>query len=375
MKDFILFGKPEIRESDIQCVVETLNTGWISTGPRVKEFEDSIKEYIGCRNVIALNSCTSGLFLSLLCNDIGKGDEVIVPSMTFCSTVNVVEHIGAKPVFVDINPDTYCMDTKLMKEAITDKTKAVIPVHYAGRPCDMYHINKYAKENDIFVLEDSAHAIGATYKGKKIGSSNTCCFSFYPTKNITTVEGGVVTTDNDELAEKIKIFSNHGLSADAWKRYSNQKASKYNVVVPGYKFNLTDVNASLGINQLNRILHILYERRKYADLYKEKLKNIKGIKLPDFSMKDDSSWHLFPILVEQRDKFRDLLYLANVGTGIHYEAVHLQPYYKKKYKKVELPITEYVSERTVSIPLQTSILEEHIVYICEKIRYIMEKLL
>lgn len=367
--EYIVFGKPEITNSDIDAVTGTLKTGWISTGPRVTEFENAIRKYIGCRYTVAVNSCTAGLFLSLLCNGVGKGDEVIVPSMTFCATANVVEHLGAKPVFVDIEDDSYCMDPESFRNAITEKTKVVIPVHFGGVPCNMNLISKYAKEHNITVIEDSAHALGTTYNGRKIGSANTCCFSFYPTKNITTVEGGIVATDDDELAEKIKIYSNHGLNNDAWKRYSKISPDKYGVIFPGYKFNMTDISASLGLSQLKRLDTNIAIRRKYAYIYRDKLSKL-NLTLPSFSRDEESSWHLFPILVEKRDYFRKLLHIADIGSGIHYEAVHLQPYYKKY--KCSLSRTEYVSERTVSLPIQASMSNEDVNYVCDKIEAILE---
>lgn len=361
-QEYITFGKPEILEQDICRMTETIRSGWLSTGPQVHLFEEALREYIGCKHVVAVGSCTAGLYLSLLCKGIGKGDEVIVPSLTFCATVNVVEHVGATPVFVDVEPDTYCMNPTVFEENISEHTKAVIPVHFGGLPCDMDRINHIAEQHDVLVVEDAAHALGSRYHSKMIGAENTCCFSFYPTKNITTIEGGAVATDDASLAEMIRVYSNHGLSRDAWKRYSTMSPSRYQVVVPGYKYNMTDVGASLGLSQLQRIDMMTLKRRTYAGIYRDILQDVSGVELPSFKNNQGNSWHLFPILVEHRDLLRQRLHESGVGSGIHYEAVHLQPYYKEKYPS-RLPRTEHISETTLSLPLQSMLSSDDIHYI------------
>ena len=254
---YLVFGKPSIGDEEINSVVSVLKSGWIGTGPKVKEFEEDFRRYVGSKHAIALNSCTAALYLSLLCSDIGQGDEVITTPMSFGATTNVIEHVNAKPVFVDIEEDSYNIDAEKIEAAITPKTKAIIPVHFAGLPCDMDRINEIAEKNDLLIIEDAAHAIGAEYHSKKIGSSgNLTCFSFYPTKNITTIEGGMICLNNDEIEENIRIYSNHGQSKHAWQRYNNSEKKIYEFIYPGYKHNMPDIHAAIGIVQLKKICYL-----------------------------------------------------------------------------------------------------------------------
>ena len=368
-EDYIVFGKPEIGKEEIEDVVKVLKSGWLSTGPQVELFENNIKEYLGCKNAIAVNSCTAALHLSLLCSGITKGDEVIVTPMTFGATVNVIEHVGAKPVFVDIKKDSYNIDANKIQQAITSKTKAIIPVHFAGLPCDMDVINKIAKENNLKVIEDAAHAIGAEYKSKKIGNSeNLTCFSFYVTKNVCAGDGGIVTLNDDDLAATIGNYALHGLSKHAWQRYSKEGIKTYQVIYPGYKYKMGDINAAIANNQLKKLDRFNSIREKYAKIYFNAFKSNDLIELPATKPNRKSSWHLFPILLNldklniSRLKFMEALKHEGVGSGIHYTSMHLQPYYKEKYgyKEGMFERAEYVGERTVSIPLQTSISEDDI---------------
>ncbi|RKY89127.1 UDP-4-amino-4,6-dideoxy-N-acetyl-beta-L-altrosamine transaminase, partial [candidate division KSB1 bacterium] len=265
---FLPFHQPSIDGEEIQEVVDTLKSGWITTGPKTKLFEKKFQEYIGCKYAIAVSSCTAGLHLALVAAGVGQGDEVITTPYTFATTGEVIIQIGAKPVFVDIEEDGFNIDVTKIPEAITPETKAIIPVHFAGEPCDMDEIMKIAQENNLFVIEDAAHAVGAEYKGKKIGNiGDVTVFSFYATKNLTTGEGGMVTTNNDELAEKIRLLSLHGISKDAWKRYTAEGSWYYEILYAGYKYNMTDIQASLGIHQLNKLEKFLSIRQKYAQRY------------------------------------------------------------------------------------------------------------
>ncbi len=384
-KDYLIFGKPEIRTEEIDEVVRVLKSGWLSTGPMVQELEEKISNYIGCKYTLAVNSCTAALHLSLICNEIGKNDEVIVSPLTFAASVNVIEHVGAKPKFVDVEKDSFNIDAEKIVESITPKTKAVMPVHFGGLPCDMDAINKIAYENELIVIEDAAHAIGAEFKSQKIGSQgNPTCFSFYPTKNITAGEGGVICLNDEDIAEMIKIYSNHGLSKHAWRRYSKEGEKTYNVIYPGYKYNMQDINAAIVTHQLDRIEEIIHMRKKYANSYFKAFKDLDLIELPPDKSDRKNTWHLFPILLNleklriSRNEFMAALHEENIGSGIHYGAIHLQPYYKKKYgfNNGMFKRVEYISERTISIPFQTSMSEEdlfNVVSAVKKILYFYEK--
>jgi len=252
--DFLVFGTPAIEQPEIDEVVKCLKSGWIGTGPRVHKFENSFRDYIGSKYAMALNSCTASLHLSMLVSGVKSGDEIITTPMTFAATSNAIIHTGAKPVFVDVEKDSMNIDPNLIEKAITPQTKAILPVHFAGRPCKMDHIMEIAQKNNLLVIEDAAHAIEAKYKGQKIGNiGDMTCFSFYVTKNLVTGEGGMVTTNNEEWAKKVKVLGLHGLSKDAWKRFADEGYKHYQVVSPGFKYNMMDIQASLGIHQLERL--------------------------------------------------------------------------------------------------------------------------
>ena len=251
---YLVFGEPDIGEEEINEVVKSLKSRWIGTGPLVSKFEENIKRYIGCEYAQAVNSCTAALHLSLLCNGVGQGDEVITTPMTFSATANVIEHVRAKPVFVDIEEDSYNIDANKIEDAISSKTKAIMLVHFAGLPCDLDKIYKIGKEYNIPIIEDAAHAIGAEFNSKKIGSfGNPTCFSFYVTKNITAVEGGIICLNDEEMAKKMKIYTFHGLSRHAWQRFSEDEKNTYEIIYPGYKYNFTDINAAIVLHQLKKL--------------------------------------------------------------------------------------------------------------------------
>jgi dTDP-4-amino-4,6-dideoxygalactose transaminase len=380
-EDYLLFGRPEIHDEEIDEVVNVLKSGWIGTGPKTKQFEEDMKSLLGCKHAIALNSCTSALHLCLLCSGIGPGDEVIVSPMTFAATVNVIEHIGAKPVFVDIDKSSFNMDPKKIENAITKQTKAILPVHFAGLPCDMDEINSIAKKRGLLVIEDAAHAIGAEYKGKKVGNGeNPTCFSFYVTKNVTSAEGGMVTLNDDSLAEKIRIYSLHGLSKHAYQRFAKNASKTYEVLYPGYKYNMTDLNAAIVLHQLKRLKEVNLKRKSYFELYKKLLEDCDLIELPPDLPDRKSSYHLFPILLRlDMLKIGKLEFMAamdkeNIGTSVHYNAIHLEPFYANKYgmRRGSCQRAEYVSDRTVSIPLQSSMSEKDVVCVSKAVIRLLE---
>lgn len=368
-KKYIVFGSPYIGKEEISEMVKTLQSGWIGTGPKTAKFEQKVSRYVGAKYGLALNSCTAGLHLSLLVCNIRPGDEVITTPLTFCATINTIIHCSATPVFVDVDRETMNIDPAKIEKAITKKTKAIIPVHLAGRPCEMDAIMRIAKKHNLFVIEDAAQALGSKYKGKKIGSiSDLTCFSFYVTKNIITGEGGMVATNNKNFANKIKIYALHGMSKDAWKRYSDNGYKHYQVVYPGYKYNMTDMQASLGIHQLNRIEKFDKKRQKIWNLYNAAFKELP-IELPaPFGEDIHHNKHLYTLLIDKkkcgisRDAFIQELHRRGIGTGVHFIPIHLHQYYRERfgYKPGDYPNAEYIGERTVSLPLSAKMTQSEI---------------
>ncbi len=380
---FIPLSRPTIEKDEIREVVDTLKSGWLTTGPKVIKFEEKFKEYVGSKFAIAVNSGTAALHLAYMACGIKDGDEVITTPLTFASTVNMLEVIGAKAVFVDINQDTFNIDVEKMEEKITSKTKAIIPVHFAGRPCEMDRILEIAKKHKLLVIEDAAHAVGTEYKNRRIGagSSQAVCFSFHPIKNITTGEGGMVTTNNEELADKIRLLRFHGISKEAWKRYQKGASPLYEILVPGYKYNMMDIQAAIGLAQLKKLDYFIKIRTKLAKEYNEAFRNMAGI--IHASMGGDNfrhAWHLYIVMFKteylkiSREEIMLELQKRNIGCGIHFIAIHLHPYYKKKYgyRRGDLPKAEYVSDRIVSLPLFPKLQTADLRRVIESVREILE---
>ncbi|MEK7663932.1 MAG: DegT/DnrJ/EryC1/StrS family aminotransferase [Patescibacteria group bacterium] len=349
------FGKEEVSE-----VVDTLKSGWITTGPKTHKFEQILRKYVGCKYTVALNSCTAGLHLSLIAAGIGFGDEVITTPFTFAATSNVILHVGAKPVFVDIQKDTYNIDPSLIERAITKKTKAIMPVHYGGHPCDMDEILKIAKKHNLVVIEDAAHAIGAKYKGRNIGTiSDYTTFSFYATKNITTAEGGMVCLKDNNAEEKIRVMSLHGMNRDAWKRYSKKGYWYYEIKYPGFKYNMTDIQASMGMHQIKKLEGFIRKREKIAQFYNKNFKHVKEITIPTPRKYIKHARHLYSILIDidklkvDRNQFFIALDAENIGASVHFIPVHLHPYYKEKFgfRRGNFPNAEYIFDRIISLPM------------------------
>jgi len=378
---FLPYFLHAIEQEEINEVIDTLKSNWITTGPKTHQFEEMFREYVGCKHAIALNSCTAGLHLALVAAGIGEGDEVITSPLTFAATVNVIVHQGAKPIFVDIIPDTYNIDSGKIEAAISKKSKAIIPVHYAGQPCQMDEIMAIAKKYSLLVIEDAAHALSATYKGRKIGTiGDVTAFSFYATKIITTAEGGMVTTDNDELAEKIRLLSLHGISKDAWKRYSSEGSWYYEILYPGYKYNMTDIQASMGIHQLKKLDRLQDVRKTIARLYTSAFKDMPEITEPYVDEQVQHTWHLYPILINtdllkiDRNKFIEALKLENIGTSVHFIPIHLHPYYQGRFgfKRGDFPNSEYVYERIISLPLYPRMTERDAEDVMAAVKKIVE---
>jgi len=379
---FLIFGNPYIGEEEIAEVVDSLCSGWISTGPKVAKFEKMLAGYLNTDKVHALHSCTSGLFLALLVSGIGEGDEVITTPMTFASTANVIEHVGAKPVFVDIEKNTMNIDPKNIENAITDKTKAIIPVHFAGRPCDMDAIVDIAKRYNLIVIEDAAHAFGAEYKGRKIGTiGDFASFSFYVTKNLVTGEGGALLCGDEEKDDMIQKYALHGLSKGAWKRYSDEGFKHYHVVCPGYKYNMMDIQAALGIHQLARFPEMQKRREEIWKMYDDAFSGLPLL-TPTIPEEDTvHARHLYTVLLDidrtgmKRDYVQEELYRRNIGTGIHFISLHLHPFYKNKYgyERGDFPNAEWISERTLSLPLSAKLTSRDVADVVEAISGIFTK--
>jgi len=379
---FLVFGQPLIGEPEIQEVVDTLHSGWLGTGPRVHRFEEMFKQYIGCRNALALNSCTAGLHLALDLLNLQSGDEVITTPMTFAATANVIIHHQAKPVFVDIERETMNINPQCIEKAITRRTRAIIPVHMAGRPCDMEAIMDIARRHDLVVVEDAAHAIEAWYKNRKVGNiGHITAFSFYVTKNICTGEGGMVTTNNDSWAQEMRIRSLHGISKDAWKRYSAEGFQPYETLYPGYKYNMMDIQAALGIHQLARVEENLKVRECWWQMYDRAFADMPEIITPTEQEGIRHARHLYTILIRlemlriDRNGFVMALKAENIGTGIHFTPVHLHRFYRETfgYKEGDFPNAEFVGDRTVSLPLSARLTKQDVADVVAAVRRVIRR--
>ena len=356
----LVFGQPNIEKKEILEVIDTLKSGWLGTGPKVEKFEKLISKYKKVKNTIAVNSCTAALHLSLLAIQLKKGEEVILPSMTFAATANAVIHAGGIPIFADCKVETMNIDIDDIERKITKKTKAIIPVHFAGRPCAMDKILLIAKRYNLKVIEDCAHAIETKYNGKFAGTfGDIGCLSFYVTKNLVTGEGGAIITNNIKYADKIKVLALHGLTKNAWARFGDKGYSHYKVISPGFKYNMMDIQASIGIHQIKKITNSWKKRKKIWEYYNKAFRKMPFIKLDSIKSNMRHAYHLYIILLDinkikiTRDDFLEEMRKLNIGVGVHYTALHLHPYYKKKYKykKGDLINTEFISKRTVSLPL------------------------
>ncbi|MCK4983100.1 MAG: UDP-4-amino-4-deoxy-L-arabinose aminotransferase, partial [Victivallaceae bacterium] len=350
-KDFLPFTRPEVTDNDIAEVVSVLKSGWLTNGPENAAFEDRICEYTNSKNAVALSSATAGMHILLTAMGIGPGDEVITPALTWVSTANMIVLVGAKPVFAEIDRDTMLVTPESIEACITGRTKLIIPVHYTGAPVDIDGIQAIADKHNIPVVEDAAHALGTFYKGRHIGGTNTALYSFHAIKNITCGEGGMLTIDDDELLKKIKMYKFHGLGVDAFDRQNKGRSPQAEVFEPGYKCNLTDICAALGLSQLERIDEINARRTELAMLYRELLAGVEGVEpLHDPDGYDfKHAWHLFIVRVTSdkinRDDFMAKLKELNIGTGLHFRTIHLQKYYRENmgFKPGDLPNTEWNS--------------------------------
>lgn len=378
--EYLVFGSPIINDEEIEEVVDSLKSCWLGTGPKVARFEEKFRQYAGSEFALAVNSCTAGLHLAMIVAGVGPGDEVITTAMTFTATVNAISHTGATPVLVDVDRETALIDPERIRKAITPQTKAIVPVHLYGRPCDMDEIMAIADEHNLLVIEDAAHAIEAVYKGKKIGTiGDLSAFSFYVTKNMTTGEGGMVTTNNPDFADKIKVYALHGMSKDAWKRFSDEGYKHYQVVAPGFKYNMMDIQAAIGIHQMDHLGGWLLRRNEIWQRYNEAFADLPVTLPAEDEPNTVHARHLYTLLIDEqeagisRDAFMSELHKRNIGTGVHYLGVHLHPYYRDRFgfEPSDFPNATWLSERTVSIPLSPKLKDSDVEYIISTIRTII----
>ncbi len=360
-QEFLPFSRPSISEEAISEVVACIRSGWITTGPRVKQFEEDLKVYLGAPQVLALSSATAGLHLVLAALRLQPGDEVITTPMTFAATLNTIVLTGGKPVCVDVEPGTYNMDVRAVEKAVTRRTRAIMPVHFAGLPVDLDPLYDIAKKHGLRVIEDAAHAIGTEYKGRRIGSvGDIQVFSFHPNKNMTTGEGGCVATRDDKLAADVALLRFHGMDREAWNRFGKKGSQHYEIIAPGYKYNMMDMQAALGLHQLRALDGFIRRRTEIALRYQKELAGWPQLTLPaPPAYPHLHAWHLYtPLLnpekaVVDRDGFMQAMKERNIGTGLHYRAVHLYPFYRDQYgfKRGDFPQAETISDRIVSLPL------------------------
>jgi len=356
---FLPYCLPLIGEDEIAEVVDSLRSGWVTTGPKVKRFEEDFARYTGAKHAIAVSSCTAALHASLAALDIGPGDEVIVPTLTFCATSNVVVHLGATPVIVDVDRDCH-ISVDAVSHAITPRTRAIVPVHYGGQSCSLRDLQFVANRHGIPLVEDAAHAAGAEYEGGRIGShGRAVCFSFYAIKNMTTGEGGMITTSDDALARRLRLLSLHGMSRDAWKRYTETGSWYYEVLEPGYKYNMTDVQAALGIHQLRRLDGFIQRRQEIAAMYDEAFSDLPEVLLPPRLPGRNHTFHLYPIRLHaglfqlNRSEFIEQLRVRNIGASVHFIPLHRHPFYRERYgyRPEQFPVAEEIYQGLLSLPL------------------------
>lgn len=402
------FAFPEIGSEEIDEIVAVIKSGWLTTASRCAQFEKDFAKFVGVRHAIAVNSGTAALHLGVESLGIGEGDKVMVPTFTFTATAEVVRYLRADPIFVDCDPETFCITGRLISNAITNNQslindtslKVIIPVHFGGHPCDMDTILEFANNYNLRVIEDAAHALPTYCRSLKLitkGSNqktqnqertmigtigDITCFSFYANKTMTTGEGGMLCTDDDDIAGRVKIMRLHGIDRDVWDRFSTGTAWEYDVVAPGFKYNMADINAALGIHQLKKIELFRGKRERIVRIYYEELGNIPGLILPRIHCElEDHAWHIFIILIDRdktrtgigRDEFMSEMTRRNIGTSVHYKPIHRMKYYKEKYglKSEMFPNAEWVFERCVSIPLFSTMTDEQIDYVIQSIKDIL----
>ncbi|OAT21629.1 UDP-4-amino-4-deoxy-L-arabinose aminotransferase [Proteus myxofaciens] len=379
MSHFLPFSRPAIGNEEIKAVEGVLRSGWITTGPQNHQLEQDFCEKFGSKHAIAVCSATAGMHVVLMAMGIGPDDEVITPSQTWVSTINIITLLGAEPVMIDVDRNTLMISAEDVKKAITPRTKAIIPVHYAGAPCDLDALRAIADEAGIPLIEDAAHAIGTRYKDEWIGEKGTSIFSFHAIKNVTCAEGGLVVTDNDELANRVRCLKFHGLGVDAFDRQIQGRKPQAEVVEPGYKYNLSDIHAAIAVVQLSRLDEMNAKRAELVALYREKLKDspLEMLSVPDYSHLHAN--HLFMVRVDEkacgidRDTFMEKLKQKDIGTGLHFRAAHTQKYYRERYPSLSLPQSEWNSATLCSLPLFPDMSNDDVIRVVDAINEILSE--
>ena len=376
-EDYLVFGSPQFLDPEIEGVVAAMRSSWIGTGPRVKEFEQAFAQYTDSRHAIAVNSCTAALHLACVALGIGPGDEVIVPAMTFASTANVVIHAGGTPVFADVDRATMCLDPADAAARITSKTKAILPVHFAGRACDLAALSSLAATHGLRLIEDCAHAIETLVDGRHAGTfGDFGAFSFYATKNVVTGEGGMLVTASEEWARRVQRLALHGLSADAWKRFSDAGFKHYEVMEPGFKYNMMDLQAAIGLPQLERVEANLVRRDDIWSRYDRAFADLPVFLPAPVATGTRHARHLYTLLLDidrleaTRDEIQAALHKQRIGTGIHYKAVHLHHYYRETFgtRTGSLPNAEWISDRTMSLPIGPKLTDRDVEDVIQVVR-------
>ena len=368
-EEFLAFALPDVDESEFEEIRESLMSGWVTTGPKVKLFETEFAHVVGARHAVAVNSCTAAMHLALEAAGVRRGDQVITTPYTFAATAEVIRYFDAQPVFVDVDPLTLTIDPTLIEQAVTPMTRALIPVHLAGLSADMDPITALARAHNLHIIEDAAHAFPATYRGRTIGSiSDMTCFSFYATKTITTGEGGMITTDNDDWADRCRIMSLHGISRDAWKRYTSEGTWLYEIIAPGYKYNMTDIAAGMGRAQLRKSERMRDRRREIAMRFHAAFGGCEELELPPERADCEHAWHLYMLRLHlnhlsiDRARFMEELKARRIGASVHFIPLHIHPYYRNLYgfapEAFPMAYREYLRE--VSLPIYSRMTDDDV---------------
>jgi dTDP-4-amino-4,6-dideoxygalactose transaminase len=381
--DFLLFARPDLDGSEVGLIAEVLETGWITTGALTHRLEQEFAARVDARHAVAVNSCTAALHLALEAIGLGPDDEVITSPYTFASSAEVVRYFGAKPRLVDIDPDTFNIDPAAVEKAIGPRTKAIIPIHIAGQPADMDALDHLASEHGLAMVEDAAHSLPAAYRGVTIGTRrptlkdvpHLVCFSFYATKTMTTAEGGMITTDDPELADRCRIMALHGISKDAWKRYSESGSWYYEIVAPGFKYNLTDIAAALGLAQLGRLGEMNRRRAAIAARYDRAFATFPALRCPTHRPEVDHAWHLYMLRLNpehlsiDRDRFIQELHARKIGTSVHFIPLHLHPYYRETYgfTPEDFPVATAEYRREISLPIYSAMTDADVEDVVEAV--------
>jgi len=379
-EEFLVFGSPLICEPEKKEILDCLETGWLGTGPKVARLERDFCDYVQAQNAVAVNSCTAALHLSMLAAGVGPGDEVITTPVTFCATINAIIHVGATPVLADVDPVTFNIDPDQVKAKITERTKAILPVHFAGRACDMDALVALTDRHGLRLIEDCAHAIETTYKGRHAGTFGAFgCFSFYVTKNVTTGEGGMIVTANERDADRLKVLALHGMSKDAWSRFTDEGYKHYYVVECGYKYNMMDIQAAIGIHQLRRVEENWRRRQEIWNNYQKELRDLP-LKLPSAPAEGmRHAYHLYTVLIDlehtriTRDRFISAMTAENIGVGVHYQSIPVHPYYRERFgwRPECYPNSLYIGQNTVSLPLSPKLRDSDVADVIRAVRKVL----